>query len=334
MLAISSPQPNRILVSFAALFCLAIDERGAVTAAILMLLYVLLYWKDAVDWKFKIIVSACLFAYSAVTIKFFLPINFYNAHFLPTTAGELVGRFHDPVFFHNAVIFVIVNCGLWLLAWFDWRAAVIALVAMAPNIVGNIGGAEKVGWTSHYHDEYLPALIWSAMAGYIVAYRKCRNVREYVSVACIPVGLVAYLLLLDPYTGMFSPSNASNSFFAWFPREIQVYTSPAGLQSAAWAHEMQAVVPKGSVVTSIEAGMPYLYSGRTIEWFPVDIEHADYAVLVHVGDTYSGVSDYLGPEQTARVNALIVRRMRKDGYDFANPVLAAPNGVTVLRRVH
>jgi hypothetical protein len=49
-------------------------------------------------------------------------------------------------------------------------------------------------------------------------------------------------------------------------------------------------------------------------------------------DVYSGVFNFLGSDETAKSNAVIVERMRKDGYDFAHPVYVATNGITVLRR--
>jgi hypothetical protein len=79
--------------------------------------------------------------------------------------------------------------------------------------------------------------------------------------------------------------------------------------------------------------MESLYSGRTLRFFPIDIDHADYAVLFHSGADYGGVVNFLGPAETAKVNAMIVARMQRDGYDFAHPVYVAGNGLVAVRRV-
>ena len=88
----------------------------------------------------------------------------------------------------------------------------------------------------------------------------------------------------------------------------------------------------------VEVGMPWLYHNRTLRLFPVDIDRADYAVVIRnvtgSAPAYTGVVNFFGPEVTAKANTLILARMKRDRYDFSHPVYTAPNGLTVLRRVH
>jgi hypothetical protein len=334
MLAISAKRPHRLLQFFAALLCLSVNERGAVTASVFTLVYLVLYWRSSVDRIYKLGIAAGLIVYAAVTIKFFLPLNIYNAHFLPTSLADAISRFSLPNFAHNAGIFILVNAIALVLACFNWRAAVIAFVMMVPNILGNIGGAEKTGWTTHYHDEYLSAVIWASLVGFLALYERVRNTRMLVPAFALPATLMLVFAFLDPYTGTFAFGNANNTFVAWFPREVQAYRTPAARQAALWAKQLDAAIPAGVTVSSIEAGIPSLYRNRTIEWYPSDIEHADYAVLVRLGTVYSGVANYLGPVETQKVDDMLVDRMRKDGYDFVSPVFSAPNGIIAVRRNH
>lgn len=337
MLLTSSARNNRALMIAAGLLCLSIDERTAITSGLFLLAYTVLYWgKPHIDRLFKLGLASGLIAYGLIVVKFFLPSNIYNAGFLPTSIGSLMQKFQIPGFAHDALLFLIVNCSLWVLSWFEWRAALIALLLMIPNIIGNIGGAEKLGWTTHYHDEYLPALIWAALMGFIRAYHAFRARGQRVALFSIVAALICFLAFMSPYTGAFARTNIYNLFVFWYPRESIAWATPALRQASEWATDFPRVIPENSVVTTVERGMPFLYHHRTLRMFPMDIDHADYALLVRdpaTGpDAYNGVFNFLGPEETVKSNAVIVDRMRKDGYDFAHPVYVAPNGFTVLRR--
>lgn len=338
MLTASSRTSRRRALFVTALLCLSIDERTAITAGLFLLAYTLLYWTaNQIDRVAKLAVASGLIVYGLVVVKFFLPNNVYDSSFLPTSLGSAIGRFHIPGFSHDALLFLAINASLWILAWFDWRAALIAFLLMLPNVFGNIGGAEKLGWTTHYHDEYLPGLIWAALNGFTRAYRLLATRPQRLALYVGTAAIICALGLTNPYLGTVAFANIQNLFVFWYPRESRMYNTPAERALNAWPRQLADAVPEGSVVTTIEAGMPALYHHRTLRLFPMDLDHADYAVLVYNGGTgasaiYSGVVDYWGADDTTKANAVVVERMRRDGYDFAHPVFTAPNGLTVLRR--
>ena len=85
--------------------------------------------------------------------------------------------------------------------------------------------------------------------------------------------------------------------------------------------------------------MPLLYRNRTVEFLPVDIDRADYAVLEITSApgqpmTYGGVISYLGPDESVKVNRVIAERLRKDGYDFAHAKLVTGLGLAIVKRIH
>jgi hypothetical protein len=204
---------------------------------------------------------------------------------------------------------------------------------MIPNIIGNIGGAEKLAFSTHYHDTYLPALIWAAALGFVRLYAGARSIPQRAGALAFFAALLVFAGTIDPTTGTFAESNINNAFVFWFPREAQALAGAAGEQYRQWSIDLDRAIPKNTVVTTVEAGMESLYSGRTLRFFPIDIDHADYAVLFHSGADYGGVVNFLGPAETAKVNAMIVARMQRDGYDFAHPVYVAGNGLVAVRRV-
>ncbi len=342
MLLASSAAVRRIPLVAAAILCLSIDERAAITAGLFLLAYSILYWrKPNVDRWFKIGLACALIVYGIIVVKFLLPDNIYDAGFLPSSLTEAIDRFYNPTFRNSALLFLFVNCSLWVLSWFEWRAALIAFMLMIPNLIGTIGGSEKLGWSTHYQDEYLPALIWAAVVGFVRAYQLFRarspRIAPFAMTAVTAV-LVCFLALIDPQTGTFSTANINETFVFWFPREAQAMSGTTSVQIRQWGDELRHSIPEGTVVTTVEAGMPYFYHHRTIRIFPVAVDQADYAVVVRTGagsdPGYTGVVSFFGPDVMAKANALIFERMKRDHYDFAHPVYSAPNGLTVLRRVH
>ena len=339
MLTATSRTPRRALLAVSALLCLSIDERAAITAGLFLVAYTCLYWTiNRCDRVLRAALGIGLIAYGGIAVKYFLPNNIYDGSFLPTSWADLIGRFSMAWFSHDAVIFLIVNASLLLVALFDVRAAVIAFLLMVPNIIGTLGGAEKVGWSTHYQDEYLPALLWAAMLGYVKAYRTWPQTRYRAALFGGVALIIVALALMNPSDATFSRANVDNIFVSWYPRESRAFNTPEARAATAWTQQLAQAVPEHSVVTTVEPAMPFLYHDRTLQLFPIDLDHADYAVMVttktgsHVA--YSGITDFWGPEDTAAATEVVLTRMRRDGYDFEHPIYIAPNGLTVIRRVH
>jgi hypothetical protein len=339
----SRDQTPRPYLFAAAVVCMSINERASLTAGIFLLVYVALYWKDIkTDRSLKLGLSVAMLLYGWLIVKFVIGSNPYYSTFMPASMGDVIARFNQPAFAENARLFILVCLPLLLIALFEPRAAAIAIIMLLPNVLGTIGGAEKVGWSTHYHASYFPALIWAALVGYIAAFRMATT-RKLLPVFYAGAGVaVLYLGMLNPYSPhqvSFSPANIDNHFIFQFKRQAQGYLSSAGLAFAALGNDVRAAVPEGSVVTTIEAGMPLLYRNRTVEFLPVDIDRADYAVLEITSApgqpmTYGGVISYLGPDESVKVNRVIAERMRKDGYDFAHAKLVTGLGLAIVKRIH
>lgn len=348
MYLVSRKNTSRALVITTGVICLLIHERGAITAGMFLLLYVLLYWKQTVtDRIFKLAFSVVLLSYGLVAVKLILSNAFYTS-FMPTSIAQVTANFQQPVFAHNAELFVLINLPFILLALFEWRAAVIAIVLMSPNLLGSIGGAEKIGFVTHYHSYYFPVLVWAAMLGYVAAYRKAAAVTRVpsiyavVAVCAIPVVLALYLSMLDPYSAPgphLSTSNIGNQFFFKLNRQASNYLGPGSLGAAERAanDKLRKAIPEGSVVTAPEGAMTPLYKHRTIRFLPMGIDTADFAVLAFTlsgeGVAYSGAVSYLGPEEAGRINKVIEARMKKDGYDFRHAIYIPEASLAVIKRL-
>lgn len=341
MLLASRNEKNRGMLLTAGIVCALINERGAITAGIFLLAYQLLFWKQSIiDRYFKLALAAGLLLYGTVIVKLFVS-NAYYSTFLPPSAGAAIDLFRDPVFAQKAELFLLVNVAFLIVALFNVRAAVIAAVLMMPNLLGNIGGAEKIGWVTHYHSYYLPGLIWAALLGYQTAYFKAttRQLRAgFYAVAC---GLILFVSFVDPYTPAplsISPSNVWNQFFFKTKVQMAQWFTPSGRSFYHIKDDIARDVPQGSVISTTEQLMAFLYRGRTIRALPVDIDHADFAgmpyTMVDGKPVFSGVPSYLPPEGQKQVNNVILARMKRDGYDLEHAKLIPELGMAIIRRKH
>lgn len=336
---------SRVGLFVAALLCALINERGALVAGIFLLLYALLYWKKpGLDRYYKLALGAALLCYGYAAIKFIVPSDTAYSTFLPTSLAGLEGVIQLPRFVPTVTLFLLVNAPFLCLTVFEWRAAIIALALMMPNVLGNIGGAEKLGWSTHYHTFYFPSLVWAALTGYVVLFEKAAAKKRLPALYSLTAAFIFFLAVLSP--SAYSPMsvNLSNVATSFFPTALQqadefVFHSEGRRSLEATADQIRRAVPPHTVVSSVEAGMPLLYQDRTIEFFPKDIDHADYAVLgaqKTAGKiTYSGAISFLGPDEQRKLDELVLDRMRRDGYDVDHPLFFAPfNGLAVVRRIH
>jgi len=328
----------------AGFLCALIHERAAMIAGIFLLSYIILYWKNNIyDRSLKLALGISLLAYGIIILKFTIT-NLYYSTFLPTSFAQLSNNFHAPLFVQNTELFILVNGVFLVFALFERRAAAIAILMMLPNIFGNIGGAEKTGWITHYHTYYFPALIWAALLGYAAAYRMAVSHKRLNIFYAATVVFVFFLASIYPYAlnkQTINPMNIANNFLVKFAQETNIWLTPLSStrqEFAAAADRLQNAVSEKSVVSTPEFAWSYLYHNRTIRMFPVDIDHADFAVLSVVKDggrpAYSGVMSFLSPDERARINEAMLQRMKKDGYDFEHVIFVPALGAAVIKRAH
>lgn len=335
---------DRLGLVVAGLACAMINERGAIVSGLFLVGYAILYWrKNGVDPLFKAVFGSALVAYGIFAIKFIVPTDVIYGTFLPTNWAGVVATVQAPRFAPMVTLFVLVNLPLLVLAAFEWRAALIAVALMLPNIFGNIGGAEKLGWPTHYPTFYFVPLVWAALTGYARLFEMARVRRRLPAAYAVAAVAFLFLNMLNPsaYDHIsLSASNLSSSAVPTLQNDFQQYVLQSELRSSlkASVDGIQQTVPEGSVVSSIEAGMPLLFHNRTVEFFPKDIDHADYAVLgASQSDgkiIYNGAVSALGAPELQKFNDLIVARMKRDGYDMDHPKLfPAYAGIAVVRRI-
>jgi len=316
----------------AGIFCILISERVGVTLGSFMVGYALLYSEKYIKKRLFIgCIGLVFIAISFLLLRFYIRNPDYNSFF-----ANISANFNYPGFVDKLKVFVLFNLlFMGIFAIFDWRAFLLAAVAMMPNILGNIGGAEKTGWLTHYHSLYFPILVWASVAGFI----KWSNILSPRINKYFLYGFASFLIILCSSTFLyhtegnksrFSLANLKENVWArtgWMLYDLARNGNHSGIGSMLERyHKIQRIVPEHSAVTTAEEMMPALYQNRTIYYYPIGIDTADYAVLQIRQEPdgriiYTGAVSYLGEDNREKLDICLNERMRRSGYDLENPVV-------------
>jgi hypothetical protein len=211
---------------------------------------------------------------------------------------------------------------------------------MLPNVFGNIGGAEKIGWSTHYHITYFPFLIYAASKGYIKIWLKCKSLL-YRIILYLFIVIIIFL-----YTGLYlySLDNLKISYAqildnAWVKtvRTISDYFDEKGSYAYIYKRtkRIRDVIPENTIISVPEFLMVSLYKNRNICYYPMGLDDADYIIVTIVNinskpPIYSGAVTYLGEENRKKLDEYLVKCMDKNGYDIYNPVVI--DNIAIIKR--
>ena len=141
----------------------SISERGAYTATLISLVYVILLFGVQIFRKKEI-------AYVAISGLICLTWGYiWNAYIQRnfrisslSIEGSL-NRLHSLLYvphYHNLfVIFLAISATWFLFALLSGRGIIVVLLAVMANLSVDIGGAELTGVATHYHQAYLPIVV-------------------------------------------------------------------------------------------------------------------------------------------------------------------------------
>ncbi|MBN9355080.1 MAG: DUF2079 domain-containing protein [Herbaspirillum huttiense] len=265
-------------VALVALLLALVNERAALISGLLVGMHAILFgWHQRKRLLTQLAVAGLLVAY-AFLIKKLVLTNLYYDTFLPVSWDDLVYRYTQiPGFADNLFINLKNNALLLMLAVFAPRYLLIALVVLLPNLVGSIGGAEKVGWLSHYHSYYFPVLCFAAASGVCNLYLLCSR-------ATLKGALVAGFALASTFVwytqeklnwNMIAvPSSVMREFVAMYQANRR--GTPTGYDTRRL---INAEFAAGSLVVTNEAGMAMLHQRVKVGVYPLGLRKADYVYI-------------------------------------------------------
>ena len=320
---VSSKKPKiQYVAIFAILSCLIIEKMSIITG-IFLCLYALLYYKKipirtVLAFLFIGIVSG-LFGF--LIVKFYLNNDYYSS-FLSISSILNYGNYLRtyPSALTNLYTFLLTNLPLLLIAIFDWRASLIAITMMIPNILGNLGGAEKTGWVTHYHTTYFPFLIWAAIMGFTRFYN-LGWIKKNIWARYLVIGFFG-LFYLYPFITSKTIRETWPLRSLWI---LQDYKRSNGKYANQITKEklIHDTIPIGSSVSAPERYMIYLFQAYDVYYYPLGLDNTDFVVLDLDNDSkslkYRGVYSYLGEEANREIDTILLTRLKEKGYDIDHP---------------
>jgi uncharacterized membrane protein len=252
-----------------------LNERAALMAGLVMMFLPFCLAEEREGRRRAYIISVAglgFVIYSYLIGKLWISNSYYGRYF-PADFEEVLKRLRDHMFVLNSWRFLLVNSVLLAFALVNLRLGLFALLMIAPNLIGDVGGAEKVGWVTHYHSYYFPLLTFAAAMGF----------RSVMIGAALKIRLMVCALALLASVGVVALeisggrlSNIAQSMMPFHALVDRIKGAPTGRDIR---ESVQKMVPKGALVVTDELGMALLSDHAKVDFFPVSAGQADYLFL-------------------------------------------------------
>jgi len=334
---------NLYALYLSAFFISLVSERAPLMMGIFIIGYIVLFWKQ-IDTRKRVHLSIigtvllCFALYSLNVLRHASGLYYTKSTFLPSSMKELISRLENPVFMDNLIIFGVFSFFfLGIFSIFRWRYFLLAFIMMLPNIIGNIGGAEKYGYLTHYHTLYFPFLVFASAMGYIKVIELTKSKKYYWFILIFISILILLSSMSSPYGRNISLKNIirENVLFKDFKYYPDIFQKNSALRKYLNNYnKIPKIIPDGSRISSGEMAQVILWKDKINYFYPMGIDIADYAVLsvskTKEGYSYSAAISYRGREEAKRIDKCILKRMQKLGYDFENQIII--NSFAIIKR--
>ncbi|MBI2465072.1 hypothetical protein HYV64_02915 [Candidatus Shapirobacteria bacterium] len=345
LFALSQKKQSLLLITVSSLISALIIEKTAIITGILLISYSRLFWnRKNTSSQFKIfLLGSIIGLYGFVIVRFFLDNSYYSSFLsLSSITGFADYLSTYPNAYQNLVTFLLINAPFLLLGFFEWRALLIAILMIIPNIFGNLGGAEKVGWVTHYHLIYFPFLVWAGVLGYINLQKKWLNKfgRLLLNIILISTTII-YGNVYNLKTFKLNQDSITKTVYSSWPMTTRTILRDSINPQGKYQQQKQLEkfiadnIPLNSKVSVPENLMIYLFQKNRVYYYPLGIDDADYAVL-HVNKnvspfTYYGIYTFIGSDNNTKIDNILFDRMVKLKYDFNQSLIY--NDVAIIKRI-
>ena len=318
------------------LLSVLIVEKTIVYCGIFLITYSILFYKHYSNRRelFKsLLLGVLTLLIFPLVVKLYLN-NIYYSSAIPHSIDAVVNLFSNDRFLNGTKSLLMVNAPLLLPALiFRPKIFLIAVVMLLPNIFGNIGGAEKTNFYTHYHTLYFPFVVYALIMGVSVFIGRLTKGMVAGVFSFFMVVTSAFYLLLgfdDKQNIKLTNSPVANlhvKFFYDISKNLTAYRDIANI--------VKSNIPLNAKISSIEAGWLYFYKYRNLVMFPFDFEKTDFLLVGYekIGDQFSylGYQGYVGPQHNRIVNECLSARIMQVGYEVESPIILSPS-LAILKR--
>lgn len=308
-----------------ALCTISLSDRYGFMVGALVLGYFVLHprtFKYPADLRW---IGVALFGvlFTVISIKFYVEYVLTEGFLKGITLRGTVDKLLSPS--HEMKVFLLLNfVVMGLFACRAWKFYLLGIGLLLPNLMGSIGGAEKTGFSTHYHSMYFPLLAMAVAVGVGRWGVTCRRFQ-----CLLPAVLVCGIVL---NMGLWK----SGDELSWKKAHVETtallqvwqdlvssYDGPAAKRQQQLI-ALNRAIPRGSKVTSPEMFMPALLDGHEVHLYPVALETTDF-IVYQVSRKLDGSVDllaafsHLGAADREAQEMCLKQRARQFGFDLENP---------------
>ena len=327
---------NRFYFSLFFILSSIIVEKALIFNFIFLISYLILYYKDITRVKvFYFLGAAILSLLSFIFLSKFYLNNFYYEGMMPSSISnfiDLVKNIFSSEDLKSKIFCFIVGISpfLALTLFFAFRFFLISIATLLPNILFTVGGAEKVGFYSHYHSVYFSFLVFGFILSLINLYNSDFKFKKIFTLFYLLLTIVFYL---------FFTTNEYNQIKFRFNHNSYLYQWRTLYESAGAAKKVESFIsqkiPISARLTSSEIFIPYLYNYENVSFFPYNYEDADFLLVnyrVINNQNIPYFMTFLGDKHNIEANGEIYKRLKLAHFDFENP-LFLDNGAMIIKKI-
>jgi len=268
-------------------------------------------------------------------IKLFMITHWYGSA-VSLNVFTILNLLQDQRFFNGFITLLIVSAPLLIPSLvFRKKLFIIAFGMLVPNLIGTIGGAEKVGFFTHYHTLYFPFLVYGfifSCNSYFTKYVRS-NLAKFIGILYLLFSAVFYILVGFNSNLQLQFVSVKNSDI--FIKHLNtIWNMPNEFNKISAT--IDNIIPKDAMVSTIEPGWPYLYKHKDLVTYPFNIKTSDFLIVnytkINNSYTYYGYISYLGKEITDQANACLMNKIENSNFDTANPVILN-SSMAILKKV-
>lgn len=289
LLFLNEKEINYFYVFTSFLFITIINERASIYLALTFFYFFLIRNNELFEFRnikfyitknkqlrdFKLIYFGVGSLIYFFLIKTFLISNIYYSGFIPRSFSQLYSLLINHQFQINSIYFLLNISPFLILSFFNKKFFFLTLLSITPNLVGNIGGAEKVNWLTHYHSYYIPFIFFSSVVG-LNKILKCNKKLLIFIFVFLSLLFSNYLLLKN---NIYSIKNSFKYMSDIVYNTIQYpFSKIISLQSS------NEILKIGDKVSTTELGMSFLHNqGVNFYYFPIQYKNVDWIFIPCLG---------------------------------------------------
>jgi hypothetical protein len=302
-----------LLMSVVVFTTILISERSLIMIAYALSYYLVLF---LISKRFKevALLSILLLAtlgYFYIWSHFFQDSIYYSKINLMGMYNNLLLSFSVNGQLQMSLKLILTLLPFLILSLFNKKFFLIGIFAIIPNLLVTVGGAEKTGFTTHYHSAYIAFVIFAGVIGFFNLYQKNTSRIKYFLLSLFIIMLIAYELRLngDHHNKIDFDGGRKNyyltgllSFKSDIKNSMQI--------NKHYNLSLVKNIPLNSTITTQENLMPVLVATghRLIDYFPIGIYDNDYLLVSYevIGDEHLPILvSYVGREERIEISRFL-----------------------------